>query len=344
MKGTVQFSKLSNTECSTPEKIVKNDNKKGTCGRPLQSFASSSDRSKRRKTQEVRSTFSIEELAYAAQMSLRTSGQVHAAQVVKDVTLTTKYISAVRSQNEVPLTPDEALSLMIEKGESKHSHQLSRNVARAHKCKLYSSYLEVKKAKKRCYPSVVYTTVSESCAQIELQALLDHTTSRIIQLQADVIDTLNPEILQKLVLHCKLGCDGSSGQSVYKKKFTVTGKSDESIFYTSLVSLQLIHNNHETGEGTIEWKNPRPLRFCRPIRLQFVHEDVQSTLKEVTDIELQIEGLAPYANEQSGKSISVTYCMSFTMIDGKVCNAVTGTTSAQRCFLCKASSKCRKKN
>ena len=131
--------------------------KKGTCGRPSQSFASSSDRSKRRKTQEVRSTFSIEELAYAAQMTLRTSGQVHAAQVVKDVTLTTKYISAVRSQNEVPLTPDEALSLMIEKGESKHSHQLSRNVAGAHKCKLYPSYLEVKKAKKRCYPSVVYT-------------------------------------------------------------------------------------------------------------------------------------------------------------------------------------------
>ena len=68
---------------------MKNDNKKGTCGEPSQSFASSSDRSKRRKTQEVRSTFSTEELAYAAQMSLRTSGQLHAVQVVKDVTLTT---------------------------------------------------------------------------------------------------------------------------------------------------------------------------------------------------------------------------------------------------------------
>ena len=83
MKGTVQFSKLSNTECTTPEKIVKSDNKKGTCGRPSQSFASSSERSKRRKTQEVHSTFSTEELAYAAQMSLRTSGQVLAAKVVK---------------------------------------------------------------------------------------------------------------------------------------------------------------------------------------------------------------------------------------------------------------------
>ena len=279
-------------------------------------------------------------------MSLRTSGQVHAAQVVKDVTLTTptrasKYLSAVSSQNEVPLTPDQALSLMIEKGESKHSYQLSKNVARAYKCKLYPSYLEVEKAKKRCYPSFVYTTVSESCAQFELLALLDHTTSRIIQLQADVIDTLNPEILEKLVLYCKWGCNGSSGQSVYKQKLTETGKSDESIFYTSLVPLQLIHNNHETGEATIVWKNPRPSspRFCRPKRLQFVYEDVQSTLKEVTDIELQIEGLAPYANEQNGKSISVTYCMLFTMIDDKVCNAVTGTTSTQRRFLCKASSK-----
>ncbi|KAK9745362.1 hypothetical protein QE152_g6947 [Popillia japonica] len=184
---------------------------------------------------------------HAAQ-GLRSSGQVHAAQVLKDVTSTSptrasKYISAVRSQNEVPLTPDEALSLMIEKGESKRSYQLSRNAARAHNCKLYPSYHEVEKARNRCYPSVVYTTVSESCAQIKLQALLDHTTYRIIQLQA------------------------------------------------------------------------------------------------VTDIEQQIGGLAPYATVQNGKSISVTYCMSFTMIDGKVCNAVTGTTSAQRCFLCKATSK-----
>lgn len=224
---------------------------KGTRGRPSQSFASSSDRSKRRKTQEVRSTLSTEELTYAAQMSLRSSGRVHAAQVLQDVTLisptrASKYIAAVWSQNEAPLTSDEALSLMIEKGESKRSYQLSRNAARAHKCQLYPSYHEVEKARNRCYSSVVYTNVSESCAQIKLQALLDHTTYRIIQLQADVIDTLNSKILQKLVLHCKWGCDGSSGQSVYKQKFAEDGKSDENVFYTSLVPLQLIHNNHET--------------------------------------------------------------------------------------------------
>lgn len=45
LKGTVQFSKLSNTECtvSTSEVIVKSD-EKGTRGRPSQFFASSSDR------------------------------------------------------------------------------------------------------------------------------------------------------------------------------------------------------------------------------------------------------------------------------------------------------------
>ena len=118
----------------------------------------------------------------------------------------------------------------------------------------------------------MYTTVSELCGQIELQALLYHATSRIIQFQADVIDILNPEILQKLVLHCKWGCDGSSGLSVYKQKFTEIGKSDESIFYTSLVPLQLIHNNHETGKATTVWKNSRPSspRFCRPIKKSMI--------------------------------------------------------------------------
>ncbi|XP_025405522.1 uncharacterized protein LOC112679816 [Sipha flava] len=58
-------------------------------GRPKVYFSKSSERTKRRKTQLLRSEVGSLELSYAAQMSLRASGQLDAANVIKDVTLTT---------------------------------------------------------------------------------------------------------------------------------------------------------------------------------------------------------------------------------------------------------------
>lgn len=55
--------------------------------RPSSEFTSSSDRSKQRETEEIRSLSSIEELSYATQMGLCVSGKVDAAKIVKNVTL-----------------------------------------------------------------------------------------------------------------------------------------------------------------------------------------------------------------------------------------------------------------
>lgn len=88
------------------------------------------------------------------------------------------------------------------------------------------------------------------------------------------------------------------------------------------------------------WKNPAPSspRFCRPIRLQFLHENVESTLNEKKYIEDQIASLLPFETVWDGKEIIIHYEMVFTMIDGKVCNSITSTTSSMRCYLCGATS------
>ncbi|KYM97492.1 hypothetical protein ALC62_11784, partial [Cyphomyrmex costatus] len=55
---------------------------------PSLDFTTSNDRTKRKKIEEIRSQASIEELSYTiTQMSLRASGKLDAANVVKDVTL-----------------------------------------------------------------------------------------------------------------------------------------------------------------------------------------------------------------------------------------------------------------
>ncbi|KAJ4426157.1 hypothetical protein ANN_26966 [Periplaneta americana] len=47
-------------------------------GRPTKNFHESSDRTKRQKTENLRATYSSDELSFAAEMSLRSSGKVKA--------------------------------------------------------------------------------------------------------------------------------------------------------------------------------------------------------------------------------------------------------------------------
>lgn len=312
-------------------------------GRPSLEFSELSDRSKRRKIEELRTSNTTEELAYATQMSLRSSGQLHASKIIKDVTSTSpirasKYITAFTSKVEKTLSDDAALSVLVEHKFSKRTYHGIRKVAKENNCKLYPSYNNVLQAKKRCYPSRISITITESCAEVKLQALLDHTAMRILFLQREVVDSFTMENVKNMHLIYKWGCDGSSGQSVYKQKFTEDGKSDENVFFTSVVPLQLVC---ESNTEIVVWKNPRPSspRFCRLIKLQFLHENVESTVNLVNDIEQQIESLVPFTTQLHGMEVCIKYSMTFTMIDNKVCNAVSGTKSTLRCYLCGSTSK-----
>lgn len=70
-------------------------------GRPSMEFLCLSDRSKRRRTEEMRSDFDVDTLSYATQMSLRFSGNVSASKVLKDISSSSpskaeKYLRAVK--------------------------------------------------------------------------------------------------------------------------------------------------------------------------------------------------------------------------------------------------------
>lgn len=92
-------------------------------GRPSLDFGSSSERSKRRKSEDLRRNFTTEELSYATQMSLRSSGHLHSAQVLKDITTTSptralrykKAFQAITTATvDTTLSADVALSIMVE--------------------------------------------------------------------------------------------------------------------------------------------------------------------------------------------------------------------------------------
>ncbi|KAJ4431291.1 hypothetical protein ANN_19888 [Periplaneta americana] len=231
-------------------------------GRPTKSFDESSDRTKRQKTENLRATYSSDELSFAAQMSLLSSGKKE------------------------------------------------------------------------------YITLSETAAEVNLQALLDHTASRLLEAQKDVFHNAVQNSL-KLILICKWGFDGST-QSEYKQTFSSeSGCTDSNVFLSSFVPIRLIDDNPDGQGPTVFWQNSRTssTRYCRPIRFQFQRETANLSKLEQDHIERQIHHLQPFICELDGKQIEVIYNMLFTMIDGKVYNAITGTSSTQRCFLCNLTSK-----
>lgn len=314
-------------------------------GRPGLSFAESSERSKRRKVCKLREEHGTDELSLAVRMSLRSEGAVAAAKVIEDVTTKSptradKYRASMTNKHEEKkMSPDVALALLLDSALTRAQYQNIRSTAIACNSHIFPSYRDVLRAKKFCYQEDMH--FSETCAEVALQSLLNHTCYRIIQMQHDVIDQLDADICKNLLLVVKWGSDGSSGQSEYKQSFADESSTDSNVLLTSLVPLQLSGFNAETQSNIIVWQNSRPSSpwFCRPIRLQFKRETKESTIEEKRFVDEQIESLTKFDTFQDGKSVGVNFKLIFTMIDGKVCNVVTETTSSMRCYLCKATSK-----
>lgn len=95
-------------------------------------------------------------------------------------------------------------------------------------------------------------------------------------------------------------------------------------------------------QNKIIWQNPVPSspRYCRPIRIRFVHETKDITNEEISYIENQIKNLKKSEiTRTNGVILIIKHTLAFTMIDAKVCNAATNTSSTMRCYICGQTSK-----
>ena len=162
---------------------------------------------------------------------------------------------------------------------------------------------------------------------------------------------MRAEETSNLVLVSKWGCDGRTGHSQYKQKRSAEIFSDADLFLSFLVPLQLQFHEEDSsaharastsacsGPVRILWQNPRPssARFCRPIRIEFKKEIAALAQAEVVYISTQIQNLVPTQDlMEGGRYISVTHKLQVTMIEGKVCNALTSTSSCRKYSVCGA--------
>ena len=315
--------------------------KKRGRGRPTVPVADASHKTKVRRVCNLRNLGNAQELSLAAEMNARAEGKTDAAKIMHELMQTSpsrpsKMRAALDAQkckkDILPFSCDEALSLFLEGDMSNSVYQLMRNAAVSKNAKgLYPPYKRIKEAKDRCIPENLL--ISETCAEVKLQALIDNTGRRLVEVLLPVLKTLSPEENNSLLLRVKFGLDGTSDQSNYKQMFEGDTVDDSSIIITSMVPMQLIVQRSEK----VVWHNIKSssTRFCRLMRLQFAKETKEFTLKECDSVDREIKALVPTVAQHGSVTVTIKHEFQCSMIDGKVCSALTGI-STQRCVVCGA--------
>lgn len=237
-----------------PQVLNKPDTK---LGRPTKDFADLSLWAKRRRVAPLVENATVEELTFAASSSLYISGKKDAASIIRNVS-DPMTVAAVKTVLQTPdiypikYTPEEALSLFIDGHFTKNSYSLMVTGAKLHGANIYPPYKDITMAKQSCYPCQDTITLSESSAEVSLQGLVDHTAERLITSLVNEITTSTNSPNLELNLTFKWGCDGSSGHSAYKQRFTSDEQTDSFIFLVSAVPLQLRQKKMTLFCGTIQ--------------------------------------------------------------------------------------------
>lgn len=289
-------------------------------------FDDITDRHKRRRTADLRASNSADILLYAAKQKLSSDGSSDFAKVLDYLIKNPTNIERVRdfceNKFKTPLlSKEKCLALFLSLNLSKQQYIELRQTCIDNGTNQWRSYYEIQQTKAECYPPK--NKITETFAFIELQALLDHTTTRLLQVCKE-----NVNLHTNLTLICKWGFDGASNQSTYKQHFVNENALDSSVFVTSLVPIKL------TNGSDIIWMNeyPSSTRYCRPIRFHFTHENAEICKKEYERMEHEINNLI---STKCG-NVTVNYDMLFTMIDGKVCTILSNVPSSSSCYLCGA--------
>ncbi|CAG4972044.1 unnamed protein product [Parnassius apollo] len=201
----------------------------GPVGRLQKGFVVCSERSKRRKTQELRSSTGIKkELKYAAKIKLRSEGNVKAAKLLADIAINNDSAKNYIEKDDVKiakLTEDKALSSLTNAKLTKYQSNIIRSNTLEENCYQYPNYESIMKAIKCCYPGNILIT--ESPAEVPLQDLVDHTLRRLAISLIYVLSRVEKSKLENMWLISKWGCEVTSGQAEYKQLFENADISDD---------------------------------------------------------------------------------------------------------------------
>lgn len=299
---------------------------------PVVNFEEGSTSTKRRKIELLADTYSEEELKLAFYKKLRDSGKGNLVKIIEDL------LENKRS-NQITFSEEESLALIEDAKLSLWQYDTIRRRTKEKNADIFISYKNLGEARQYCYPPSTSIAITEKGAKIKLQALLNHTCMRLLQVPTVSSEILETDAEVSLIMTSKWGCDGASDHSQYKQKFSDGSMADSSIFMISMVPLTLEIQDENILQKI--WSNPQSgsARYCRVISFEYAKETDDKTRFEVNQIQSEIDELLPTVLEIDGTRIIVLHQMHLTMLDGKVVTAITATPSNASCAICKATPK-----
>ncbi|CAG9763602.1 unnamed protein product [Ceutorhynchus assimilis] len=271
-------------------------------------FSDLSASQQERNTKDIRDNYCSEALTYAAISVLRKEQKPDLAKAVTIAVKSPEKVLSVPSQKlPKPFSPNEAIALFIINGKQTKAQYQNMRAATIWK----DNFTEIE-------------------AKVSLQNLVDITVEQIL---VHISDLNHP---CDIVSIYKWGMDGSSGHPEFKQRFIDSNSTDSTVFCTNLVPLLL-----KTGDSVI-WKNESPSSssLCRPIRIAFCKEDTASTQKEYSRVMKEIDELANTTIRLNNSvEVTVQHEFLFTMVDGKIINAISENKATSRCPVCLAGPK-----
>ncbi|KAK3923512.1 Beta-lactamase [Frankliniella fusca] len=159
-------------------------------GRPTSDFDSLTEDRKRKRAKVLGGESSANELAYAAMIKARSEGRKDIAHLLCEIfqngkaqQISEAYLNEIKREPVRVFTANEALALMLNMDISRDSYQSLRNglVKRNHP-ELLPPYKAVHDASEKCSPSDSAFILTESAVQINIQALLDITLARMLEI------------------------------------------------------------------------------------------------------------------------------------------------------------------
>ncbi|GBO99794.1 hypothetical protein EVAR_69254_1 [Eumeta japonica] len=242
--------------------------------------------------------------------------------------------SIVTPKSKSAFTNEEALGLILNMGLTRNEYNILRTAVIGKGYDIFPSSKSIRQMKSEIVQPIQQPLeVSLKGAKVSVSELLENTASRIISTfsESDIEKCKDHE----LILMFKWGCDGTSGFSEYKQQSgSSSGIDYSSLFMASMVPLRMrlnkptsSLNNAVTHEDI--WINltPGSKLLCRPILFEYVKENKATINEYIDNLKAQINAVSPIHIEACKKVIKVTFQGQLTMIDGKVANAITDTSS-----------------
>lgn len=305
-------------------------------GRKRKDYKECCPRVKKRKVNDLSYQNCTEALALATESRAKSSpGQKDLGYIVKQANKNTSYIKEkIENKAHGKMSPETALALKVNTNMSDACYQQVKNASKTVCHDIYPSIHEIRKVKLKCYPEGL--NISEISASSNLQNLLDHTLSRILEL-TDLDLFFQNSTSDVGIFQLKAGFDGASSQSIYCQKYELENyeeamKNEETLLQTGIVPLSISFGDRKLWE--IE--NPNSAKFCRPLKLEFIKETKDVCVNEQKVINDQISKLNPFIFDHNGSKFTINYNIELTMLDNKAINALTNTNSTQTCNACGA--------